>query len=64
MTDDILDVCKTFPADRSGALRERCDEELKYENASERPSIARVYSVEDARALAARLNELYGISGR
>ncbi|MFO0639931.1 MAG: hypothetical protein U0183_12015 [Polyangiaceae bacterium] len=64
LTDDILDVCKTFPADRSGALRERCDEELKYENASERPSIARVYSVEDARALAARLNELYGISGR
>lgn len=64
LTDDILAVCKAFPADRSGALRERCDEELKYEGASARPSIARVYSVEDARALATRLNELYGISGK
>jgi hypothetical protein len=64
LTDDILDVCKAFPADRSGALRERCDEELKYEGASARPSIARVYSIEDARALAARLNDLYGIPGR
>ena len=64
LTDDILDVCKAFPADRSGALRERCDEEFKYEGASARPSIARVYSVEDARALAARLNDLYGIPGR
>lgn len=64
LTDDILAVCKAFPVDRSGALRERCDEELKYENASARPSIARVYSVEDAKALATRLNELYGIAGR
>jgi hypothetical protein len=64
LTDDILDVCKAFPVDRNGALRQRCDEELKYENASARPSIAVIYSVEDARTLATRLNELYGISGR
>ena len=64
LTDDILEVCKAFPVDRNGALRERCDEELTYENSSARPSIARIYSIEDARALATRLNELYGISGR
>lgn len=64
LTDDILDVCKAFPVDRNGPLRERCDEELKYENASGRPTIARVYSIEDAQVLATRLNDLYGIAAR
>ena len=64
LTDDVLEVCKAFPVDRNGPLRERCDEELKYETGGDRPAIARIYSIEDAQALATRLNELYGISRR
>lgn len=60
-TDDLLAICKAFPADRAGALQPMCDEELRYENASERPAIARVYSLEACRVMATRLNELYGI---
>lgn len=61
LTDDLLDVCKTYPADRNGALRRVCDEEFKYEDASLRPAIARSYSLEECQVMAARLNELYGI---
>lgn len=61
LTTDLLDVCKTFPADRNGALRAICDEELRYENAGSRPAIARIRSLEECRVMAARLNDLYGI---
>lgn len=61
MTDDLLDVCKTYPADRHGTLQSICDEEFEYENASARPAIARRYSLEECQVMAARLNELYGI---
>lgn len=60
-TDDLLDICKNYPADRNGTLRSVCDEELRYENASSRPAIARTYSIEECRVVAARLDELYGI---
>lgn len=38
-----------------------CDEELRYENASERQAVARVSSEDECKAMAARLNEIYGI---
>ena len=61
LTDDLLDICKTFPSDRDGTLRAICDEELHYENESERPAIARRHSIEECRVIATRLNELYGV---
>ena len=61
LTDDLLDVCKTYPSDRNGALRSLCDEELRYENADARPAIGRRYSMEECQVIAARMNELYGI---
>jgi hypothetical protein len=60
-TDDLLAICKTFPSDRDGVLKSVCDEEFRFENASSRPSIARVYTAEECGAIAPRLNELYGI---
>ncbi|CAN5694445.1 hypothetical protein BH11MYX4_BH11MYX4_34610 [soil metagenome] len=60
-TDDLLDICKTYAADRNGTLRAVCDEELRYENATSRPAIARRYSIDECRIIAPRLNELYGI---
>ena len=60
-TDDLLDICKTYPADRNGTLRAVCDEELRYENATSRPAIARRYTIDECRIIATRLNELYGI---
>lgn len=60
-TDDLLDICKTYPADRNGTLRSMCDEELRYENGGSRPLSAPIYSIEECRVIAARLNELYGI---
>lgn len=61
LTDDLLDICKTFPEDRSGTLRSVCDEELKFENGGARPTIGRTYSADEAGVIAARLNEIYGI---
>lgn len=61
LTDDLLAVCRKFPDDRAGALRAICDEEFRYEHATERPAIARVFTMEECSALAPRLNELYGI---
>lgn len=60
-TDDLLEICKSYPDDRNGTLRAVCDEELRYENASARPAIARRYSIDECRTMATRLNELYGI---
>lgn len=60
-TDDLLDICKTFADDRNGVLKGMCDEELKYENATERPAVARIYSEAECAAMAKRLNEVYGI---
>jgi hypothetical protein len=62
LTSDLLDVCKTFPADRDGALRAVCDEELaramSSAGAAER---AHQLSLAECQTLAARLNDLYGI---
>jgi len=60
-TTDLLDVCKTFPDTRAGALKAVCDRELGYENASSRPAIGIVYTRAENEALAPRLNELYGL---
>lgn len=60
-TDDLLDICKTFPDDRNGTLKGVCDEELKYENGGARPTIGRVYTADESRVIAARMNEIYGI---
>ncbi|MBX3187611.1 MAG: hypothetical protein KF819_11375 [Labilithrix sp.] len=61
LTSDLLDVCKRFPADREGALRAICDDELRWEEGGVRPAIARVYSVDETRVIADRLNDLYGV---
>ena len=60
-TDDLLEICKTFPDDRNGTLRGVCDEELKYENGGERPTIGRSYTAEESAVIATRMNEIYGI---
>jgi hypothetical protein len=60
-TDDLLDICKTFPDDRNGTLKGVCDEELRYENGGERPAIARSYTADECNVMAKRLNEIYGI---
>lgn len=62
LTSDILDVCKTFASDRTGPLRAVCDRELRHESSGARPHVAYAYTPEEARALADRLNDLYGIS--
>jgi hypothetical protein len=61
LTDDLLDICKTFPEDRNGTLRSVCDEELRYEHGGARPTIGRTYTADEARVIAARMNEIYGI---
>lgn len=60
---DIIDVCRSSPAARAGALRSLCDEELYWAEQELRPAIARSYTPEEAAALAAELNALYGIDG-
>jgi hypothetical protein len=62
LTSDILDVCKTFESDRAGALRELCDYEQERQASGGGGHMARGMSTDEARALAARLNELYGIA--
>lgn len=62
LTSDLLDVCKTFPADRAGVMRATCDHLLGNEmSSSGAPEIAHVLSLDECRVIAARLNELYGI---
>ena len=62
LASDLLDVCKTYPDERSGALRSVCDDELRYESANGRPSIARSSSAAENAAITSRLNDLYGIA--
>lgn len=61
LVTDTLDVCKTYRDVREGALRAVCDRELGYEG-KDRPAIAIAYTREESTALAAKLNELYGIA--
>jgi len=62
LTSDLLDICKTFPADRDGVMRATCDRLLGNEmSSSGAPEIGHVFSLDECRVIAARLNELYGI---
>lgn len=61
LTSDVLDVCKTYESDRNGRLRAVCDRELQAAQSGSRSEVAVAYALEEARALAERLNELYGI---
>lgn len=62
LTSDLLDVCKTFPADRNGVMRATCDRLLGNEaSSSGAPEIGHAFSLEECRVIAGRLNELYGI---
>jgi hypothetical protein len=62
LTSDTLDVCKMFASDRAGALRALCDYELERKANGGGDHMARGMSTAEARALAARLNDLYGIA--
>jgi hypothetical protein len=62
LTSDLLDVCKTFPADRGGVMRATCDRLLGNQmSSSGAPEIGHVLSLDECGIIAARLNELYGI---
>lgn len=62
-TSDLLDVCRTFPADRAGVMRATCDHVLGNEMSSSGWSYVegRVFSLDECRVIAGRLNELYDI---
>jgi hypothetical protein len=62
LTSDLLDVCKTYRADRDGVLRATCDHLLGNDmSSSGAPEIGHVLSVDECRVIAMRLDELYGI---
>jgi len=60
---DILDACKMDEAFRNGVLAERCDFEILAEQSGGRMPIGFFYEGEQARVLADKMNELYGIAG-
>jgi len=56
LTSDLLDVCKTFPADRGGVMRATCDHLLGNEmSSSGAPEIGHEFSLDECRVIAARL---------
>jgi hypothetical protein len=62
LTSDLLDICRTYRADRDGVLRATCDHLLGNEmSSSGAPEIGHTLSLEECRIIATRLNELYGI---
>jgi hypothetical protein len=58
---DVRDVCARFPAERGGVLRSICDEEARAEESGMRTASFRQYAPDESRAIADRVNELYGI---
>ncbi len=61
LKSDMLDICKRFP-ERASVLQKICDDLLRYEAAGGgAPEVGIIYSPDEARVIAMRLNELYGI---
>jgi hypothetical protein len=63
MAQDILDACKADEQFRNGAMQERCDFEIAAEQQGVRTTQGWIHVGEQAEALAAAMNELYGLSG-
>jgi hypothetical protein len=63
LPSDILMACQEDSAFRNGPLQERCDFEIECAEGGDCPSIGWTHTGEEGVVLAAKMNELYGISG-
>jgi hypothetical protein len=61
--EDVLEACQTDDTFRNGPMKERCDFLLNCAQTGACPAIGWVASGEQAVALAAKMNEMYGIEG-
>lgn len=61
--DDILEACQADEAFRTGPMSDRCDFELEAAASGARSEIGHFHTGAEGDALAAKMNDLYGIRG-